>query len=646
MMMAKKNKPLETLVSTSPVFIKVSDTPFAASIPEICEAAEEKIGHGRIAGAVKKGGLFRLHGKSPEDKIKLLEGIHPHIVITRDNENKMKSYDIPLYAKNPISNDIGEDGKIIPSTRLTIDGFLLSVSMEDVKKTLEKIPGLVMKSPIFFDRAWSKDKTLSRFVNGKRFVFINEPSENAPLPPTIRVGAFQASLYYKGMPLRCWDCFGPHRRGDKTCPKNKNSLHSKHFTGVEGDNNMDTRKNVWKVPVAKQPEATMEVERQHEKEVRSTDTEKTVQDLLRDLRRSPGIKFSDNPSQGSRTVVGSGNQSITIDSQQGDGMGESKGAMNGSGYTRGDEQSSLASALADEFSICSVSDRDNDEGHLGTVGLNSELGDNQNDASDNNESDIESNEDESDRDDDTGSSDVTVEAESSDTGTGSDNSVISKASTSEHEDNDYFTTSVESLGEDQNKSVNSDETELGQGSDLSHKDMSSNTPKTSLIHTESVDGGKNEMQEPPNNGTRILVDSQKLLDQTDRLKDRLMPDSGHEVRKTSLETTGSHGGDFMTDRPLRSHESSGNEAGEKGGLITKGKRFRKRRSRKKTASQTNTKNGSNQPSITDHFMCNVDRKRSFKSTLSTSSSEDSEGHSKTGEASSLSGKKGEGSSES
>ena len=123
-----------------------------------------------------------------------------------------------------MSNSIGADGKIIPSTRLFIDGLFLSVSMEDLKKTLEKIPGVVMKSPIFFDRAFLKNKTLSRFVNGRRFVYIDEPAQNAPLPPNIKVGAFQASLFYKGMPVRCWDCSGPHRKGDKSCKKFANKF--------------------------------------------------------------------------------------------------------------------------------------------------------------------------------------------------------------------------------------------------------------------------------------------------------------------------------------------------------------------------------------------------------------------------------------
>ena len=259
----KKAKPLETLVSTTPVYFKASDAPDGVTVPEICEAAESKIGHDRIAGAVRKGGLWRLHGKCPEDKAKLLSGVEPKIEIVRlIDENldtqRYEKYEIPLHAKNPMSSTIGADGKVIPTIRLTIDGFLLSVSMEDVKKSLEKIKGLVMRSNIFFDRAWLKNKTLSRFVNGRRYVFIDEPSEENPLPQHIKVGAFQASLFYKGMPVRCWDCAGPHRKGDKSCKgKTNHSDQSSENTAAEGEQEEETTGSPCDSPVV--PEAVAEM---------------------------------------------------------------------------------------------------------------------------------------------------------------------------------------------------------------------------------------------------------------------------------------------------------------------------------------------------------------------------------------------------
>ena len=213
-------KPLEVVESSSPVFFKVDDAPKGVTVQDICEAAERKVGHGNIAGAVRNGAVWRLHGKTPEDKASLLAG-EPHIYIRKMNtDKKMESHKIPLYSKNPSNSNI-VDGKVVPSVKLVINGFYLSVSMTDVKKSLEKIPGLKMRSKVFYDRAWMSDGSLSRWVNGRRYVFIDEPSESSPLPATLRVGAFQAYLSYKGMPVKCWDCAGQHKKGDPDCPKVK-----------------------------------------------------------------------------------------------------------------------------------------------------------------------------------------------------------------------------------------------------------------------------------------------------------------------------------------------------------------------------------------------------------------------------------------
>ena len=240
-------KPLESVDSTTPVFFKADEAPDDVSVPEICMAAEGKIGHDRIAGAVKKGNLWRIHGKRPEDKASLLatKGPWPYIIIQRKEHGGVKSYKIRLYAKNPISSTLDENGDVIPTTKLCINGFLLSVSNEDIRKSLEKIGVKVISSKVYYDRAWLENRKLSRFVNGSRYAFIAEPSVNNPIPRNLTVGFFKGTLWYKGMPkepIRCWDCNGPHRRGDKSCkgkPKSQQIM-----THVENNGNVDNVENI------------------------------------------------------------------------------------------------------------------------------------------------------------------------------------------------------------------------------------------------------------------------------------------------------------------------------------------------------------------------------------------------------------------
>ena len=235
----KKTNKTESIESTTPVFIKARDVPWELTVEEICEATERKIGSGNIAGAVRKGGVWRLHARTPDDKTQLLA--IPSMTIVRkttgiggSDTNGKEEVLVNLYSKNPLNNVI-IDGKVVPSVKLIIDGLYLSVSMDDVKSSLEKLDGVTLQSNIFFDKARRADKTISPWVNGKRYVFINEPSHSKPVPRTMWVGAFRATLWHQGMkkePVSCWDCKGPHRRGDPACPHIKKGAWSVNHDSI------------------------------------------------------------------------------------------------------------------------------------------------------------------------------------------------------------------------------------------------------------------------------------------------------------------------------------------------------------------------------------------------------------------------------
>ena len=260
--MSNWTKPLESVASTTPVFFKADEAPDGVSVPEICMAAESKIGYGNVAGAVKKSNLWRIHGKCADDKAKLLapDGPWPCIIIQRKENDELKSYKIRLYAKNPLSSTLDENGDVVPTTKLIIDGFLLSVSGEDIKKSLEKL-GVNVTSKVFFDRAWLTNGKLSRFVNGRRFCYITEPSDNKPVPRVLNVGYFKASLWHRGMPkepIKCWDCSGPHRRGDVNCPffgkKNLSKGSTRNVETIKDGQNISSADNTHTKTVVNQKE--------------------------------------------------------------------------------------------------------------------------------------------------------------------------------------------------------------------------------------------------------------------------------------------------------------------------------------------------------------------------------------------------------
>ena len=645
--MNKNDKtPWETVVSTTPVFLKVADAPVGVTVPEICEAAEAKIGFDTIAGAVRKPTVWRLYGKRPENKAKLLEGINPHIVIRKqvDNDHEYKDFVIPLYSKNPMSNSIGPDGKIIPSIRLSIDGLFLSVSMEDVKKTLEKIPGLVMKSPIYFDRAFKRNKTLSRFVNGRRFVYIDEPAENAPLPPTIKVGAFQASLFYRGMPLRCWDCFGPHRKGDKSCPKYANQFY-------KSSDKKKTQNNPMNVHRDELPGVTMAASA-HPKTT-GGQTDETVEKLLQDLRRSPQINFNTKGPSKDSGVVGSGNHENVYKNAKTNRVnmninmnGKSAGDMLADNHPSDEDSDSTSSQSQDGQSSSDVaSDEDSDGGQhseSGTDGWDDKL---PSYASDTDGWDDYLHHLQERQNKTEGNSPETDDLESRDTPKGSVQGVASNADVEGRDDSVLDSdTNIsaaptglcnegdDASSDDMNSDFGSDCTLAGSGRE-SDSSMSGNSSanESDVYFTPSIDNhsralsGVRQEDTPVKcaNHEGVMEDvrlenvnsvNNELQGQTERLRSRLMSDPDEQIMDSSQQADEPLQGAFMMEMLLSKNDAStGNESDERlERVIKKSKRYRKKRGMHKNVSTTNI-----QPPITQHFKSNVYNKRVFN----TSSSE-------------------------
>ena len=196
-----------------PVFFKHKDLPadptrFSANqetfpVLEICLAAERVCGRETVLGAQCIKGLWRIYPLTREARNQLLiEGI------------VVGGCTVSLHDKNPYIVR-GGDGVEVPVTKLFISDIPISVANEDIESALVRL-GCTLRSSLLMEKIRNKDGKLTRFITGRRFVYINCPG--APLERSIKVGSFTARLFHKEQPkvsknLECTNCLQVgHRR--------------------------------------------------------------------------------------------------------------------------------------------------------------------------------------------------------------------------------------------------------------------------------------------------------------------------------------------------------------------------------------------------------------------------------------------------
>ena len=213
---------------SKPFYIKTRDCPKKVSTAAICKACERISGSKSMKAAMWDKGVWKLNAATDEARATLLSA----------GFIDMGGSVVRLYGDNPYIT-IDKDGKPIPSTKLVVDGIPVEVDGEVICRFLSQL-GINLRSKLHFENAWDADtKTISEWLTGKRFVYIDLPEEE--LKKDFKLGDFDVKLYYKEMTKetpRCKRCFGPHwtntcteeekcldcllpghRRGDPTCPK-------------------------------------------------------------------------------------------------------------------------------------------------------------------------------------------------------------------------------------------------------------------------------------------------------------------------------------------------------------------------------------------------------------------------------------------
>ena len=214
-----------------PVFLRNKDIPNAQSrhpsVLEVCLSAERTSGQGTVLGAQEIHGLWRIYPLTGEARNLL-----------RVQGMCLRDVHLTVCDTNPY---ILRDGSGFekPSTKLWIDDIPISVADSEIELALKKL-NCELRSDIKIERARDSDNKLTRFVTGRRFVFITVPVK--PLEKTVAVNIFTARLFHKEQKqfqktpvcsncletghhrsqcekeVVCRECKKPgHKRGDKEC---------------------------------------------------------------------------------------------------------------------------------------------------------------------------------------------------------------------------------------------------------------------------------------------------------------------------------------------------------------------------------------------------------------------------------------------
>eukprot|EP00745_Piridium_sociabile_P041150 TRINITY_DN8081_c0_g1_i4.p2 TRINITY_DN8081_c0_g1~~TRINITY_DN8081_c0_g1_i4.p2 ORF type:complete len:204 (+),score=19.69 TRINITY_DN8081_c0_g1_i4:325-936(+) len=171
----------------NPVFLKTRDIPnFSgdrpATVLEMCIAAERTAGQGSIVGAQLIGGLWRIYPTTKDARSSLLvQGL------------RVRGTALQVNGTNPFvfSNNSGQE-KL--STKVWIDGVPISVAESEIEHALTKA-GCELRSSVKMDRVRDPDQKLTRFLTGRRFIFITVPT--VPLEKIMKMNVFNARIYHK-----------------------------------------------------------------------------------------------------------------------------------------------------------------------------------------------------------------------------------------------------------------------------------------------------------------------------------------------------------------------------------------------------------------------------------------------------------------
>lgn len=151
---------------------------------EICLAAEQVSGLETILGAQEIRGLWRIYPLTHQARDTLLLSGIP-----------LRNCTVQAHAVNPFI--LRDGGNEVHATKVWISDVPISVDGRDIETALVRL-GCVLRSSLMYEKTRNKDGKLTRFLTGRRFVYINTPTK--PLEKVVKFGGLSARLYHKEQP--------------------------------------------------------------------------------------------------------------------------------------------------------------------------------------------------------------------------------------------------------------------------------------------------------------------------------------------------------------------------------------------------------------------------------------------------------------
>ena len=170
-----------------PVFLVNSDLPSfeerAYSTLEICRAAEVLTGPNTIDGAQPKNMLWRIYPLTQQARCDMLA-----------SGFSLRGFHVRPYDKNPLIVQHSEGEREAPTTRVLVGGVPFSFNNEAILDTISRLPGVNVRSAVFYERARDENKKLTSYKTGRRYLFIDVPP--TPLPKKLKIGQFTATIFH------------------------------------------------------------------------------------------------------------------------------------------------------------------------------------------------------------------------------------------------------------------------------------------------------------------------------------------------------------------------------------------------------------------------------------------------------------------
>ena len=194
-----------------PIFVRSNEIPPGDYMTtwEMCTAAESVSGKDTILGAQEIRSLWRIYPLTMDARQTLIiQGF------------AVRGVSLTVYRENPFQ--IKDDGIERPVTKVWIGNVPISCADDEITNALVKI-GCELRSDMKHECARNPSNGLTRFLTGRRFIFISLPDK--PLEKSLRVNhLFTASVYHKEQPkearrVTCHNCLSEgHTKNECTRP--------------------------------------------------------------------------------------------------------------------------------------------------------------------------------------------------------------------------------------------------------------------------------------------------------------------------------------------------------------------------------------------------------------------------------------------